>query len=435
MRFRYRAYMGGPDPLAEPDPPPEEAVAAARELLVLVASVLGARPATAEDGSETGPPTGPEVLGARTATVAEGPETDSTTGPEGSEDPEAGLATGPGILSEEDRRRLSALEEVLSRYADGDRAALGEADATALGRLLERLLGGKAGQALARLDGADHGLSPRELRRLGEVALREAETSRRGRDGRGGAHRGGTAPGGEPTGLPLPRDEDGDRPLDAVATVREAALRRARPGERGVALRAEDVRVAGAEPSEASAVSLLVDLSHSMVTRSLHEAATRTALALHTLVSTRRPQDRLHLVGFGERARELTPAALVAHDWRRVPGTNLHHALRLARAHLRRHGSLRPQVLVVTDGEPTAHLGEDGDARFSWPPAPRTVELTFAELDAVLREGAEVTFFLLADDPRLRAFQELVERRRGTRVVHAGAEELGSLVVDRYHQR
>ncbi|PDP85178.1 hypothetical protein CQJ94_24600 [Glycomyces fuscus] len=399
MRFRYRAYMGGPDPLAEPDPPPEEAVAAAHELLALVASAL---------------------------------ETGSASGTEG---PQAGSATGPEALAEEDRRALSALGKALSRYADGDRSALGEADATALGRLLDRVLGREAGKVLARLDGADHGLSPRELRRLGEVALREAEAPRRGRGGRGGAHRGGAAPGGEPTGLSLPRDEEGDRPLDAVATAREAALRRARPGERGVALRAEDVRVAGVEPSEAAAVSLLVDLSHSMVARSLHEAATRTALALHTLVSTRRPQDRLHLVGFGERARELTPAALVAHDWRRVPGTNLHHALRLARAHLRRHGGLRPQVLVVTDGEPTAHLGEDGDARFSWPPAPRTVELTFAELDAVLRGGAEVTFFLLADDPRLRAFQDLLERRRGVRVVHAGAEELGPLVVDRYHRR
>jgi uncharacterized protein with von Willebrand factor type A (vWA) domain len=391
--------MGGPDPLAEPDPPPEEAVAAAHELLALVTRVL-------EAGS-----------------------------PPGSERPEAGSASGARALSEEDRRELSVLGKALARYAGGERSALGGADATALGRLLDRVLGREAGEVLARLDGADHGLSPRELRRLGEVALREAEAFRRRHGGPGGAHRGGTAPGGEPTGLSLPHGGDGDRPLDAVATVREAALRRARPGERGVALRAEDVRAAGAEPSEAAAVSLLVDLSHSMVTRSLHEAATRAALALHTLVSTRRPQDRLHLVGFGERARELTPAALVAHDWRRVPGTNLHHALRLARAHLRRHGGLRPQVLVVTDGEPTAHLGGDGDIRFSWPPAPRTVELTFAELDAVLREGAEVTFFLLADDPRLRAFQELVERRRGVRVVHAGAEELGPLVVDRYHRR
>ena len=203
-------------------------------------------------------------------------------------------------------------------------------------------------------------------------------------------------------------------------------------GGPGDALRAEDVRYTETEPAGAAAVCLLVDLSPSMVTRGLHEAATRTALALHTLVRTRYPEDRVALIGFGDRAQEMTPADLVEHDWRRTPGTNLQHALHLARRHLRRHRGLRPLVLVVTDGEPTAHLGEDGDARFSWPPAPHTVEVTAAELDAALGEGAEVTFFLLADDPRLRDFEGLLERRRGVRVVHADAEVLGPLVVDGY---
>ena len=87
MRFRYRAYMGGPDPLAEPDPPPEEAVAAARELLVLVTSAL-----------ETGSATSPKE-----------PEAGSATGPEGSASDSEALgashATGSGVLAEEDRRR------------------------------------------------------------------------------------------------------------------------------------------------------------------------------------------------------------------------------------------------------------------------------------------------------------------------------------------
>lgn len=405
VRFRYREYMGGPDPLAESDPAPEEAVTAARELLALVASSL--RSTTAPDA---------EVVEASPLSREPSP-------PGGGED------------SGEDRRELVTLEKVLSRYVSGDRDALGEVNAVAFGLLLDRLLGHGAGLLLARLDEADHGLSPRELRRLGEVALREVETARRGRGAHEGAHRGAGAPGDEATGGSVPWSEGDDRALDAVATVREATLRRLRPEERDVVLRAEDVRVTETEPAEAAAVSLLVDLSYSMVTRSLHEAATRTALALHTLVDTHRPEDRLHLVGFGERAQELSPRALVSHDWRRVPGTNLHHALRLARAHMRRYSALRPQVLVVTDGEPTAHLGEDGDARFSWPPSPRTVELTITELDAALREGAEVTFFLLAEDPRLRDFQALVERRRGVRVLHADGGELGPLVVDRYLRR
>ncbi|WP_268742318.1 hypothetical protein [Nocardiopsis dassonvillei] len=134
MRFRYREYMGGPDPLAEPGPPPEEAVAAARELLVLVSSALEA----------AGSATDPGDLGAGSAT---------------GEGLGAGSEGGPGVLAEEDRRRLSALEDVLSRYADGDRAALGSADAATLGRL-PGLLGGEAGRILARLGGGRPGPSP-----------------------------------------------------------------------------------------------------------------------------------------------------------------------------------------------------------------------------------------------------------------------------------
>lgn len=365
MRFRYRAYTGGPDPLAEPDPPPEEAVRAAVELLELI----------------------------------------------------TGRTQDPGDA-------LAASEEALRRYAAGERGVLDGVDLKAL----QAALGSAGHGPLERLGSADHGLSPRELRRLGEVALTEIEAALQRAPG---GHRGGTGAGDEPTGAAVAHDGV-DRPLDALATLREAMLRRAAGPAPGEALRAEDVRYTETEPAGAAAVCLLVDLSHSMATRGLHEAATRTALALHALVRNRYPEDRILIVGFGDRAREMTPADLVGHDWRRTPGTNLQHALHLARRHLRRHRGLRPVVLAVTDGEPTAHLGEDGDARFSWPPAPHTVEVTAAELDAALDEGAEVTFFLLADDPRLREFRSLLERRRGVRVVHADAAALGPLVVDRY---
>ena len=278
----------------------------------------------------------------------------------------------------------------------------------------------------APLTADGHGLTPGELRRLGEAALGEIEAVRRAPPG---DHWGGDGTGGEPTGASVPYDGL-DRPLDAAATLREAVLRRA-AGDAD-ALRAEDVRYTETEPSGAAAVCLLVDLSHSMVTQGLHEAATRTALALHTLVRTRHPEDRVLVIGFGDRAREMTPADLVEHDWRKVPGTNLQHALLLARRYLRRHGGLRPVVLTVTDGEPTAHLDDEGEARFSWPPLPRTAEATAAELDSAVREGAEVTIFLLAEAPR---FQELLERRRGVRVVDADAEALGPLVVESYLRR
>lgn len=370
MRFRYRAYMGGPDPLTDEEPPPGEAVRAAGELRALISAELLDR--------ESAP--------------------------------------------------LVAAEEALERYEAGERSALDEVDASAL----VALLGAEGRERLDRLDEADHGLTPRELHRLGEVALAEVEASP---SVRGGGHRGGPGNAGESTGASV-RHDGLDRPLDPVATMRAAMVRRASAGDLTAAddvpLRSDDLRYAETEPTGAATVCLLVDLSHSMAARGLHEAATRTALALHTLVRTRRPEDRMLVIGFGDRAREMTPAELVEHDWRRVPGTNLQHALHLARAHLRRHRGTRPVILVVTDGEPTAHLGEDGDTRFAWPPTPRTVEATMAELDAALAESAESTFFLMADDPRLRAFRELLERRRGVRVVDADADALGALVVGRY---
>ncbi|MFE6309392.1 hypothetical protein [Nocardiopsis sp. NPDC057823] len=364
MRFRYREYMGGPDPLAEPDPPPEEAVGAARALLDLIAQAPGA-----DDG-------------------------------------------------------VGAVEKAVARYAEGDRSALNALDSP--GALLGRALGPGARELWDRLDRADHGLSPRELRRLAEVALGEARAAPRP-----GPHRGGLRgdPGTDPTGRDVPYRAD--RPLDAVASMRRAMLRRAADPADTAALRARDLRSAQTEPSSGWAVSLLVDLSHSMAARSLHEAAVRTALALDALVR-RHPGDRVQWVGFGETARETDPAELVAHLWGRVPGTNLHHALRLARGYRRRHPGLAHRVLVVTDGEPTAHLGEDGDARFSWPASPRTAEVTVAELDAAVREGARVTFFLLSDDPRLRAFRDLVVRRRGVDAVAADAEALAPLLLDSY---
>lgn len=322
----------------------------------------------------------------------------------------------------------AAAEGSLGRYFDGERAAMDEVDP----RVPGPLAGPLGRERLNRLEKADHGLSPRELRRLGEVALAEIEAASVRVPG---GHRGGFAQGDEPTGPSVPHDGL-DRTLDAVATLRSTMLRRAAGGDLGAGedepLDMRDLRYIETEPVGAAAVCLLVDLSHSMTTRGLHEAATRTALALHTLVRTRRPEDRVLVIGFGDHAQEMTPADLVEHDWRRVPGTNLQHALRLAREHSRRHRGLRPVVMVVTDGEPTAYLGEDGDARFAWPPTPHTVEVTTAELDAALAEGAEVTFFLLADDPRLRAFRALLKRRRGVRVVDADAEVLGPLVIDHY---
>ncbi len=278
-------------------------------------------------------------------------------------------------------------------------------------------------------------LTPRAIRRLGETALRRVfpglSTGRRGDHDRRDA---GQA--GELTGSSRPWEFGDEQPIDTAATVRKALLRQARtdPGARRrevsrVRLDPGDFEVAETEQRGGAAVSLLVDLSYSMALRGTWAAAKQTALALHALMRMRFPQDALQVVGFSNYARELRETELAGLGWDMVQGTNLHHALVLAGRHLDRHPEQEPVVLIVTDGEPTAHLQRDGRSWFDWPPAPETLQLTLAEVDKMTRRGAALNIFMLAEDDRLTAFVNNVARRNGGRVLRAQPERLGEYVV------
>jgi uncharacterized protein with von Willebrand factor type A (vWA) domain len=114
-----------------------------------------------------------------------------------------------------------------------------------------------------------------------------------------------------------------------------------------------------------------------------------------------------------------------------VQGTNLQHALLLAQRFLRRHPGAQPVVIVVTDGEPTAHL-EDGEAVFCWPPLPETVARTVAEVDGLTRLGAALSVVMLGDDPGLQRFVQAVARRSGGRVLTPATDRLSEYVVSDY---
>jgi uncharacterized protein with von Willebrand factor type A (vWA) domain len=131
-------------------------------------------------------------------------------------------------------------------------------------------------------------------------------------------------------------------------------------------------------------------------------------------------------------ARELKPVQLADLEPDMVQGTNLQHALMLAGRHLDRHRDAEPVVLVVTDGEPTAHLEPDGQAWFEWPPLPRTLELTLAEVLRLTRHGATINVFMLDDEPRLVRFVEGLARLNGGRVFQPAADRLGDYVVSDY---
>lgn len=347
-----------------------------------------------------------------------------------------GYADGTEALA--DLADLDELAELAAQDYPG--ASLADIDE----ELVERALGQQAVQDLQQLrqierelqrqgyleqSGQGLQLSPRALRRLGATALRKVfaslENTRRGdhdvRDA-------GAA--GEFTGSSREWQFGDEQPLDVVRTVRNAVLRTGTGGQ--IRLLAEDFEVIETERRSSAAVALLVDMSYSMELRGTWGEAKTTALALHSLVSTRYPQDAIEIIGFSDYARVMTPRDLVNHDWERVYGTNLQHALMLARRHLDKHRGAEPVILVITDGEPTAHLAADGFSSFCWPPSMETVAATLAEVERCTRRGATINIFMLDDEQRLVDFMHEIGRRNGGRVFLPSTGALGEYVVSDY---
>ncbi|MGN9779268.1 VWA domain-containing protein [Micromonospora sp. H33] len=273
-------------------------------------------------------------------------------------------------------------------------------------------------------------LSPKALRRLGGTALRRVFADlTAGPRGQHDLRSAGAA--GEVSGGSRPWEYGDEQPLDVVRTLTRA-IRRSGTGV-PVQLAVEDFEVVETERRASAAVVLCVDLSYSMISQGRWGAMKQTALALAHLMATRFPQDALQIVGFGREALPLTQQELAAVEPDLQQGTNLQHALRLAGRHLRRHPDAEPVVLVVTDGEPTAHLDpDDGEALFHWPPLPETIEATIREVDRLARYGTMLNLFLLGDDPGLRRFMDAVARRSKGRLFTPDTDDLGEYVVSDY---
>jgi uncharacterized protein with von Willebrand factor type A (vWA) domain len=346
---------------------------------------------------------------------------------------------GEGAQAMQDLAEMDALAEQLGQGYPG--ARLEDIDLEAL----ERQLGPEAGvdaRRLAELERElrDQGLlerapdgslqlSPKAMRRLGETALKDVVQSLSANRGERDTARAGAA--GEPTGSARRWQFGDSEPWDVSRTVRNAVLRTASTGGT-VTLDVEDVEIVETEQRARAAVALCVDTSWSMVQDGRWLPMKRTALALHHLVRTRFRNDALELITFGRHATTVDIAELTALEGVWEQGTNLHHALLLAGRHVRRHPDAQPVVIVVTDGEPTAHLEPDGEAEFNYPPLPRTLRLTLSEVDKLARLGASVSVFMLGEDPKLEAFVDIVARRSGGRVVNPDLDGLGAAVVSDY---
>ena len=339
--------------------------------------------------------------------------------------------------------RLDDIDESALRAVVGDEAVH---DLRAL-REIERTLeeAGAAGRHQGRLE-----LTPNGIRKLGERSL--AQIYGQSADGAIGSHRAQRTGGdGELTGQTR-RLEFGDpfRP-DIGRTVRNAVLRSGRgatalpgrspahppspssaaaphPPRVAVPLRADDFELAEAERRVRTATVLLLDMSFSMPLRGNWVPAKRVALALQSLIDGQFPEDRFYVVGFSDYARRLQPQDLVAAGWEPVYGTNMQHAFLLARRLLGAHPDAQPQVIMVTDGEPTAHL-EDGEAVFCWPPEPKTLRLAMLEARRLARTGATLNVFLLDHDPGAARFVERMVQACHGRIFYPDLADLGNVVV------
>jgi uncharacterized protein with von Willebrand factor type A (vWA) domain len=346
-----------------------------------------------------------------------------------------GLGDGTGAL--QDLAQLDALADQLAQSHHG--ARMDDVDLDALARQLgsEAAVAAKTLQELERAlrdsgylkRGSDGELrlSPKAMRQLGKALLRDVAERMSGRAGARETRTTGLA--GEPSGASRQWEFGSTEPWDVPRTITNAVLR---GGASPVRIQVDDIEVVETEARTQAAVALLVDTSFSMAMDGRWVPMKRTALALHQLVRSRFRGDDIQLIAFGRHAQVMEIEELTALDARWDKGTNLHHGLLLANRFFRKHPNAQPVLLVVTDGEPTAHLEPDGEVWFSYPPHPLTIAHSVRELDAAARLGAQTTFFRLGEDPGLARFIDSMARRVDGRMVSPELDDLGAAVVGSY---
>lgn len=363
-------------------------------------------------------------------------------------DGEQGLGLGDGTGVFQDLADLDSLAEQLAQSHNG--SDLDDLDL----EKLSKQLGDEAGvdaRTLQQLEkalresgtlkrGSDGSLklTPKAMRELGKALLRDVASTLSGRGGNRDIRQAGAA--GERSGATREWAFGDTEPWDVTRTITNAITREAgaSPGSGGarhasrVRIEIGDVEVQETEARTQACVALLVDTSFSMAMENRWVPMKRTALALHTLITSRFRGDELQMIGFGRHAEVMEIEQLVGLDAQWDKGTNLHHALLLANRHFRKHPNMQPVLLIVTDGEPTSHLEPGGEVYFDYPPHPLTVAYAVRELDNSARLGAHTTFFRLGEDPGLARFIDSMAKRVGGNVVAPEADDLGAAVVGSY---
>ncbi len=319
-------------------------------------------------------------------------------------------AASPGALAEADMDKVRDLM--------GDDAAKSLQRLADLTKQLEEA--GLIEQKEGRLE-----MTPKGLRKIGSNALREL-FSKLAKDQLGQHETSNIGQGHERTYDTKPYEYGDPFQLDLNRTIRNAVRRSG--GGTPIRLHPDDFEIEKTEHLTRSSTVLMLDLSLSMPMRDNFLPAKKVAMALHSLISSQFPRDYLGIVGFSETARILKAEQLPEVSWDFVYGTNMHHGFTLARQLLSRESGTK-QIIMITDGEPTAHITPDGYPFFNYPPARETIEATLREVVRCTKEQIRINTFGLGADGSLRAFIEQMTSINRGRAFFTTPENLGDYVL------
>ena len=319
-------------------------------------------------------------------------------------------AASPGALAEADMDKVRDLM--------GDDAAKSLQRLADLTKQLEEA--GLIEQKEGRLE-----MTPKGLRKIGSNALREL-FSKLAKDQLGQHETSNIGQGHERTYDTKPYEYGDPFQLDLNRTIRNAVRRSG--GGTPIRLHPDDFEIEKTEHLTRSSTVLMLDLSLSMPMRDNFLPAKKVAMALHSLISSQFPRDYLGIVGFSETARILKAEQLPEVSWDFVYGTNMHHGFTLARQLLSRESGTK-QIIMITDGEPTAHITPDGYPFFNYPPVRETIEATLREVVRCTKEQIRINTFGLGADGSLRAFIEKMTSINRGRAFFTTPENLGDYVL------
>jgi uncharacterized protein with von Willebrand factor type A (vWA) domain len=279
-------------------------------------------------------------------------------------------------------------------------------------------------------------LTPKGMRKIGDKALREIFHMLN--KNRWGDHS-TSARGSQGEQLEQTKPYEFGDPLNV--NISETLMNALESGNRSVPvrLRPEDFSVHRNEFSTDSETVLCIDVSYSMLMNDALHAGKKVALALHRLIETKFPQDKLHLVAFRSNAKIIRAEdlpSIVSLTYFMEHGTDIKEALRFARQLLGSNRSANRQIILITDGEPTAAtLDQGGRLHSGWGSAMlhgRIVRETLKEVRRCTQSGIKINTFMLGADFYRQGFVDQLSRLNAGRVFYTSPDQMGNYIVVDY---